>query len=346
MDINKDPFACTWLQREDRTARVHLTANRNYWDSGRGPRLEHVIFHNDVSPQRALELVCDTEGEVDIVTEVSPADAERVKRSKHAKLVSGEPMRAIVGILNRNAGNLPLHDARARRALNHAINRDALVRDAMFGHAKPLGGLTPPSVVSFLHRLSPYAYDEAKAAQLWREAGGTDSVRLRIAAPDEFEALARQVAGDLQSSLGLLSDVRIFSGEEKLEVRRKLANKQQPRDWDILIFEQSGQVSDAPPLEFHRAFAGETGEFRAGPIVPEFESLYQKLVGETSPVKMALTSHEIDRFVYDEALVLFLCAPEALYAVNKHVTFTPYKTSFDLTGCKVDDEHWSRRVKG
>jgi peptide/nickel transport system substrate-binding protein len=74
--MRAEPFACTWLDtRQDRTDKVVLTANADHWNKERGPRLERVVFHNDIPPAEAVNLVCDTEGEVDIVTEVSPADA-------------------------------------------------------------------------------------------------------------------------------------------------------------------------------------------------------------------------------------------------------------------------------
>ncbi len=343
--VSEQPFACTWLQTEDRTPLVRLRANPSYWDSGRGPHLEEIVFRNDIPKAEALRLVCDTEGEIDMVTEVSPADAARVESSQYAKLVVGKPMRVIVGILNRDDGAAVLRTQAGRLAQNYAIDRDALVRDSFFGHAEPLGSLTPPSVVSFLHRLTPYAHIPDRAAKLWAEAGGTGNDQIRIAALPEFEVLARQIADQLKEALGLQPSLRIYTAAETLDVRRKLATRERPRDWDILLFEQSGQVADAPALEFHRTFVGETGEFCAGPVIPEFEELYKKLVSETSPLAMAHTSYLIDKFVYDQALALFVCAPEALYAVNRHVTFTPYKTSFELAECKVSEKHWSRKTK-
>ncbi|MGI9089894.1 MAG: hypothetical protein ACR2GG_02185, partial [Gemmatimonadaceae bacterium] len=60
--------------------------------------------------------------------------------------------------------------------------------------------------------------------------------------------------------------VAIYCGDDMLEARRRLAEKTVPREWDILIFEQTTQTADAPTLELHRAFVGQTGEYRAGPI--------------------------------------------------------------------------------
>ena len=345
--ISREPFAATWLQREDRTPRVRLVANTNYWDKRRGPRLREVVFRNDLSPEEALELVCATEGEVDILTEVSPADAGKVTGSEHARLVSIDAVYAIAGVFNRDADGLPLRSKRARQALNLAIDRDRLVRETMFGHARPLAGLTPPSAVTFLHRLRPYRHDPGLAAAFWRDAwrdaGGTDpgqSRPLRLAALD---GTARRVAADLEEALGLKTEVTVYRGEEELQARRRLAEKDLPREWDVLVLGHGTQAADAPPLELHRAFVGATGEFRAGPGVPEFEALYGDLARKASRAKMARASYRIDRFVYEEALALFLCAPRALYAVNKCVNFTPYRSSFELAETRVSGEHWSRR---
>ena len=42
--------------------RVMLEANRDHWNTERGPRLERVVFRNDLSPAEALELVGSGEG--------------------------------------------------------------------------------------------------------------------------------------------------------------------------------------------------------------------------------------------------------------------------------------------
>ena len=96
------PFASAGIiEREERAPRLVLEANRGHWNIERGPRLERAIFRNDLSPAEALELCISTEGEMDIVTEVSPADAARVIASEHAKLVVCDANRVLVGIINR-----------------------------------------------------------------------------------------------------------------------------------------------------------------------------------------------------------------------------------------------------
>ena len=322
---------------------MRLAANPGYWDSARGPRLAEVVFRNDLDPRKALDLVCSTEGEVDIVTEIAPSDAARVEASKHARLVSIDAVRSVVGIIDRESPGLPLADKHARLALNHAVNRVGLVRDALQGHGKPLAGLAPPSTVSRPFRLSPYPHDPRRAHKLWRAAGGSSTRPIRLSAPEGLAKAAECLAADLRESLGVGVDLSVLRGAEATEARRAVAERQAPKPWDILLFEQTAQAFDAVALELHRAFVGESGEFRAGPVVPEFEELYARFARETNPSRQAHLARRIDRLVRDEALTLPLFAPDALYAVNRHVRFQPYRTTFELAETSVDAGHWSRR---
>lgn len=325
---------------------MRLAANADYWDKDRGPRLEEVVFRNDLSPERALELVKTTDGEVDILTRLPAEEAVGVESSGHAKLVSIDAISAVAGVINRDADGLPLADARARRALNLAIDRDRLVREAMSGHADPLAGLALPSAVQEEHRLPPHPHDPQLAAELWqearREAGSAQNRPLRIAVMGALGRVARAAAGDVEAALGMRTEVVVYEAAEEPGLRRRLAEKRLPQEWDVLIHEHGAQAAGSVVTELHRAFVGAGGEFRAGPVVPAFEELYVELSRQLDPAGQAEVSHRIDRFVRDEALALSLCAPHALYAVNRHVDFTPYRTTFELAECSVNEEHWSR----
>src|SRR6266852_8603120 len=142
--MKTNPFASTGLiESEERSPRLVLEANRSHWNHERGPRLERAIFRNDLTAAQALELCISTEGEMDIVTEVSPADAQRVIASEHGKLVVCDANRVLVGVINRYPSDVPLHDKRVRKALNLAVDRQKVITFGLGGYANPLCALTP-----------------------------------------------------------------------------------------------------------------------------------------------------------------------------------------------------------
>jgi peptide/nickel transport system substrate-binding protein len=83
-------------------------------------------------------------------------------------------------------------------------------------------------------------------------------------------------------------------------------------------------AADVPPAVLHREFFHSTGAFRAGPPIAEFQELIGRFAVATDPGTLGELTTDIDRFVYHQALSVFLCAPQALYAVNRHVAFDGY----------------------
>jgi peptide/nickel transport system substrate-binding protein len=86
-----------------------------------------------------------------------------------------------------------------------------------------------------------------------------------------------------------------------------------------------------------------TGAFRAGPPIAEFEELIGRFAVATDLGTLGELTADIDRFVHDQALSVFLCAPQALYAVNRHVAFGGYAATFELAETEASPQHWSRR---
>jgi peptide/nickel transport system substrate-binding protein len=109
-----------------------------------------------------------------VVSEVSPADAQRVIDSEHANLITVDALRVVSGLINRNAEFMD--DARLRRALNLAVDRDRLTDEVYKGYAHPVAALAPPYSGGTPDGLEPYAHDPEEARRLsprragWRGA--------------------------------------------------------------------------------------------------------------------------------------------------------------------------------
>ena len=344
--MRDEPFACSWLiEKEVRSDTMVLEANLDHWNiEARGPRLEKAIFRSDLDAKQALDLVCNGEGDMDIVTEVSPADAKQVVDSEHANLVAVDANRVLVGIFNRYPeSGVPLDDVRVRQAFNLAVDFDRVIEKGLLGYANSIPALTPPWCGGFPKDAKPYPHDVEKAKALLKEAGWPRGRELRIATPGPFEGVARIVAKDIGTALDIDTAVMVIPDKDMGVGARILIEKKISPDWDMLIHGWFDLSSEAPPAAVHREFFGDDGAFRAGPEDEEFNRLMGDMVSTHDGDKMVATAEAIDRYVYDQALALFLAAPQALYAVNKHVEFDPYKTTFELAETRVREGHWSLR---
>jgi len=146
-----------------------LVANPAYWEEG-NPKVEKISFVH-YSPKEALRSL--TQGNVDLVTSLIAKDTLKVAESQHATVVKGrQDARYTVAVFNlMSPHTLPLRRIRVREALNHAVNREELIRYAFKGNADEMRGvLTDKSGVD-LSDTKTYNWDIPKARELLKDAG-------------------------------------------------------------------------------------------------------------------------------------------------------------------------------
>ena len=136
-----------------------------------------------------------------------------------------ETLNPVAIIFLMNAATGPLTDSRLRRALDLALDRDALVRDVMEGGATPLYGFVSPAHFG-ASRTAPPARDLMLARQLLTEAGYPNGLTLGVSCPtrlpDEAVVLTAALAAQLQQ-IGVTLNVTYFEDREAYAhmVRRK-----------------------------------------------------------------------------------------------------------------------------
>jgi peptide/nickel transport system substrate-binding protein len=222
----------------------HLTLARNesYW-GGVEPwaRVTRRAIPNDGSRVAAL-----LAGDVDIIEGVPAADRARLAARADLALHECDATRIIYihmdsardvspGISDAKGAKLdrnPLRDARVRRAVSFAINREALTERLLSGQAHPAGQYSPPGTPGTSGNLKPLAFDPDEARRLLKEAGWGDGFNVVLAGSnDRFpqDAQVTQAVGQMLARVGIKTDVQtmpaamLFSRGSKLEFSMMLS---------------------------------------------------------------------------------------------------------------------------
>lgn len=180
------------LQKWQRQDRVTLVKNEHYWQSDKVSLNEIVWVYIPNDNTRILNLesgqigaaifipfnrINELERKSDITVDLDPSSREDFMIINHAKK--------------------PLDDVRVRRALYMGINREAIVKVALFGHGKVSNSFIPAGALYHNPDNKAYPYDPEKAKALLKDAGVSDlSLKLLIASGNSVE---NQVAVVLQS---------------------------------------------------------------------------------------------------------------------------------------------------
>ena len=194
--------------------RVELEAFPRYW-GGKPANGGLVLRVVPDEVMRGLELRKAT---VDlVVNDVSPDILYQLRRDEHLQTATAPGVDyQYIGI---NLRDRALGDVRVRRALAHAIDRQAIVDHLRRGLATPADGLIPPIARAYEPGIMSYAFDPERARALLDEAGYRDpdgdgpAPRLRLtlkASNIEFNRLQAAVVQQDLARVGIALDVRTY----------------------------------------------------------------------------------------------------------------------------------------
>jgi len=161
-----------WLLRHWREG-DELLLERNPYFKGKVPDVEGISFR--VIPESMTRIAEFETGNLDLL-EVPRAEIVRWK-GKHP-LVEREELRIVyIGLNNESS---PFSDRRVRRALNMAIDIDAIIKYVLFGSAKRADGIVPSPLRGNYSTLEPYRYDPERARELLSKAGYPRGFKMQI----------------------------------------------------------------------------------------------------------------------------------------------------------------------
>jgi peptide/nickel transport system substrate-binding protein len=189
--VGAGPFV---LEQWNRGAKQVFARNSNYWRQGK-PAIDgaelHIIGEDN---SRVLKLKA---GELDAIVGVPFNQVASLKSDSGLNVGIAPVFRA--ELVQLNTSKKPFDDERVRRALNYAVDKNALVKGILRGNGQVATSSLP---VMAYHNdgLKPYPHDVAKAKSLLQEAGYGGGLKLTLLVPSG-SVTHRQVASAIQANL-------------------------------------------------------------------------------------------------------------------------------------------------
>ena len=157
---------------------VTMAANPAWWDKREGNATEVIYSPIKSDATRVAALLADN---VDLVTDLPTQDVERLRKESKLKVLDGPENRTIFIAMDQGSDELkyadvkgknPFKDVRVRRALNMAVDREAIKKVTMRGLSIPGGLMIAPQVYGYAKEIDKIPPFDVKAAQkLLADAG-------------------------------------------------------------------------------------------------------------------------------------------------------------------------------
>lgn len=313
--VGTGPFQFVAYQKD---AVIRYKANPDYW-KGKAA-IDDLVFA--ITPDASVRYQKLKAGECHVMPYPNPADVAAMKADPDITVLEQEGLN--VGYLAYNTQQAPFDNPKVRKALNMAIDKQAIIDVVFQGSGQIAKNPIPPTMWSYNDEIQDDPYDPEAAKKMLEEAGVTDLSMKVWAMPVQrpYNPNARRMAELIQEDMAKIGvDVEIVSYEWGEYLER---SKAVDRDGAVLL----GWTGDnGDPDNFLAVLLGcdgVGGSNRAQWCNEEFEALIQK-------AKVTSDVEERTR-LYKEAQVVF--KREAPWATIAHsVVFMPVRN--EVQGYKV-----------
>ncbi|MDA9504425.1 glutathione ABC transporter substrate-binding protein [Bradyrhizobium sp. CCBAU 11386] len=147
---------------------LRLERFNDYWKRDAAPGYANLVIkviQEDVTRVSAYKT-----GRVDLIDNVPLALVDEFKALPNTRTVTVPSGNNVFLNFNTQMPNSPFNDLRVRKAVAHAIDLDAIIQKVLFGQGKRYVQVAE-AAAGYEPSLKPYAYDQAKARSLLKEAG-------------------------------------------------------------------------------------------------------------------------------------------------------------------------------
>ena len=294
------PFTVADWVRGDR---IVLAKNKDYHVKGL-PHLDKVTFRFIPDPNSALAAL--KSGDIDVSAfGLGPENVVDLRKDPRFQVILGDTTNDV--ILAMNNSKKPYSDKRVRLAVTHAINKEEVLKGAMFGLGRILGSNVDPLNPYFVDMSKAVPYDPAKARKLLAEAGypnGFDAV-LRVSPQYYYTVRTGEVLVSQLAKVGI--KVKI----EQIEWGQWLSQVWKEANYDLTI------IGHAEPWDIVN-YANPGYYFRWDN--KDFQALYKESEQTVDDKKRREQFARLQKMMADEAPVVWLYMHPRLVVAKKGVT--------------------------
>ena len=303
--IGTGPFVFVGYQKD---AVIRYQANQDYWKDPAA--IDNLVFA--ITPDASVRYQKLKAGECQVMPYPNPADIDAMKADDGIELLQQQGLN--VGYMAYNTQQKPFDDPKVRKALNMAMDKQAIIDVVFQGAGEIAKNPIPPTIWSYNDAVKDDPYDPEAAKKMLEEAGVKDLSMKIWAMPVQrpYNPNARRMAELIQADFAKVGvKVEIVSYEWGEYLQR---SKDVDRDGAVLL----GWTGDnGDPDNFLAVLLGcdgVGGSNRAQWCDKEFDDLIQKA---------KVTSDRDERVrLYEEAQVRF--KDQAPWATIAHSTvFVP-----------------------
>ncbi len=224
--IGTGPFQFVAYQKD---ASIRYTAHPAYW-RGKAP-IDNLVFA--ITPDPSVRYQKLKAGECHVTFNPNPADLEAMKKDPAVNLLQKEGLN--VGYFAYNTSMPPFDNVKVRKALNMAINKQAILDAVYQGSGKLAKNPIPPTIWSYNDAVVDDPYDP-KAAKKALDDAGVKDLKMKVwAMPVQrpYNPNARRMAEMIQADFAQVGvTVEIVSYEWAEYLKR---SKEKDRDGAVLL---------------------------------------------------------------------------------------------------------------
>lgn len=268
--------------------------------------IKHLVFR--VAPSYIEQVSMLKKRDCNIIFNI-PSDLIPVLRmSKDVVIQSIPATRSVFAELNLSRPYFK--DVRVRRALNHALDVETILKQKFMGKGQRLSTIFLPNTTGFDPGLVAYPYNPQLAKRLLAEANFPYGEIILIYT-NQSELLFADGISLYLTKLGIKNRVKVVKG-----ARPDYIGENAP--WDI--FAGSWGNSTLEPTDIiDPKLTGNGSSNYSGFISHELDMIMEKAQKTMSPSLRTKYFYRIQRILYDEAPMIFGYAPDEFYAVTSNV---------------------------